>query len=462
MRSVLLEIAARVSLESELGPKKSFVVGGVTMRLYTGHSDGSWGPPHFSGELKLPSCHDTLYLEVHPQSVIAYVGHRSRGYVVLERDIDKWNPSENIWPDWGRVFGLLRTAIKHVRKSVELAQEMRNVTHVGPYEFVVNANPLVPIFFSRNAKNNTNIAFRVDFIKCRWFIAYNTREFHQVRREEPFDINTIKVSDIVNDLAAFIQEHPIEDKHAHGRVALENESWRKDSFNIGDIEMTLHEVHSDDADADWKSSYFQGSTTYGKNQFDITINVNSDVVDVNTRVSYFRETIDKWSTLKDTWPNYARVRQIATKFIRDIKIIIDKYEEFIECNEILGMPFKHRDEGVICQMFNKENRIHVAITPNYADEIGGVDVWVGQKHIAALDYEALRDKPRDVIKKIENVLRKHGFAGDPHSQIDVILRDTRMNKGARVLRYDVRDSKRALEELKAVLEKYKTVHTVPV
>jgi small ligand-binding sensory domain FIST len=33
---------------------------------------------------------------------------------------------------------------------------------------------------------------------------------------------------------------------------------------------------------------------------------------------------------------------------------------------------------------------------------------------------------------------------------------------ARVLRYDVRDSKRALEELKAVLEKYKTVHTVPV
>ena len=27
---------------------------------------------------------------------------------------------------------------------------------------------------------------------------------------------------------------------------------------------------------------------------------------------------------------------------------------------------------------------------------------------------------------------------------------------------DVKDSKRALEELKAVLEKYKTVHTVPV
>lgn len=72
-----------------------------------------------------------------------------------------------------------------------------------------------------------------------------------------------------------------------------------------------------------------------------------------------------------------------------------------------------------------------------------------------LRIDVSRQSPESIIDSIGKYLNKLGFPGDKQAEIDVILRDKRLNKGKRMLRYNVKDYRTALEQLKEVLEKHK-------
>lgn len=242
-----------------------------------------------------------------------------------------------------------------------------------------------------------------------------------------------------------------------------------ESFSAGPMMLTLETP--DDFARSYMSSRYEGEVTVGPVKFSATVARNSVVVHLfgdDDRNSYTSESldIDEWKSGKDENdedvkpPPYNKIKHFIAGIIARTSASLPKFAALRSVETIGGNKVK-LDYGDYTNELGSMAAIGWKLVDYPEVEFGFdvlsdyVDVYTRRSHSRDLPVDISRQSPAAIIESIGKYLNKLGFPGDKRAEIDVILRDKRLNKGKRMLRYNVDDYRTALEQLKAVLEHHK-------
>jgi hypothetical protein len=259
------------------------------------------------------------------------------------------------------------------------------------------------------------------------------------------------------------------------RIAAEDPDRALESFTASGIELTLNQV-DDVRDRSWSSASYGGSGKLAKCGLDANVRVNQNDVSMSFNIAGHTRVMQISRNLKARWgyddsrssgdslddiipPKYVEVRRIVDEVDSKITNAMPKFRELAKVKSFNGLD---------AEISNGD----------FDDTVGHLP-WIGwklkdypieiffdveDKDITMLVRSRLRypikfDLDTWPVEKIVNAISKclkdHGFPGDKTAEIDVILRDKRLNKGERIFRYDVSNYRTALEQIKVVLEQHK-------
>lgn len=263
------------------------------------------------------------------------------------------------------------------------------------------------------------------------------------------------------------------------RVSSEEPEGILESFVAGPMTLTLS--NPDEFSRSYMSSRYEGRIDVGPVFFSATVARTSVAVHIfvggnEDRSSYTSEYIDipAWSGYEDERegveakpPPYGKIKQFISGIISRTMASLPKFAALRAIKSIGGNRVK-LSYGDYTRDLEHMAAIGWKLVDYPEVEVGfdalsdNVDVYVRYRHLQDLPVDIARQTPAAIIESIAKYLNKLGFPGDKQAEIDVILRDKRLNKGKRMLRYNVDDYRTALEQLKAVLERHKvqaSIHT---
>jgi hypothetical protein len=256
------------------------------------------------------------------------------------------------------------------------------------------------------------------------------------------------------------------------RVSSEEPDGILESFVAGPMTLTL--LNPDAFSRSYMSSSYEGRVDVGPVLFSATVARNNVVVHIfvggnDNTSSYASEHIDipAWSGYEDEKegveanpPPYGKIKQFISGIISRTMASLPKFAALRSVKSI-GDNRVELSYGDYTRDLDRMAAIGWKLVDYPQVEIGfdalsdNLDVYVRHRHLQDLPVDIAKQTPAAIIESIAKYLNNLGFPGDKRAEIDVILRDKRLNKGNRVLRYNVNDYRTALEQLKAVLERHK-------
>jgi hypothetical protein len=158
-------------------------------------------------------------------------------------------------------------------------------------------------------------------------------------------------------------------------------------------------------------------------------------------------------------PKYSEIRRFVSRVLSKHEANAPKFEALRAVKSIAGNPVQLHYGDFTAELDNTcavgwklKEHPNVEVGFDLFDE--KAHIYIKQR-VHTVDLDVDRQSAAEIIEAIGAALNRLGFPGDKHAEIDVILRDKRVNQGKRIFRYDVKDYRTALEQLKAVLEKHK-------
>lgn len=258
------------------------------------------------------------------------------------------------------------------------------------------------------------------------------------------------------------------------RVSNEQPDGLLEEFKVGPITLTLEVPLK--AARQWSSPSYNGECEIRGNVFRVTVAAHNVVVhaysrDFGRNASYtsIDKDIDRWG-YKDEQsdeidpPNYQEIRQFVGAALRKFSDNIAKFIELSKVREIGGNKLAPDcgdftpDLGTIgVAGWKLTDHPTVTIGFDVFDDVARIFI---KQRVITVPIDVDRQSAAELVSVLGQALNKLGFPGDKHAEIDVILRDKRVNQGKRILRYNVKDYKSALEQLKDVLERHKVQATI--
>lgn len=256
------------------------------------------------------------------------------------------------------------------------------------------------------------------------------------------------------------------------RVSSEEPEGILESFVAGPMTLTLsspdaflrpYTSYSYKGQIDIESVFFSATVSRTSADVYIFVGVNEN------RSSYMSEHIDipAWSGYEDKQkgveanpPPYGKIKQFISGVISRTMASLPKFAALRAVKSIGGnrVELSYGD-------YTRDLEHMAAIGWKLVDypkiEIrfdalsDNMVVHTRYRRLQDIPVDIAKQTPAAIIESIAKYLNKLGFPGDKQAEIDIILRDKRLNKGKRMLRYNVKDYRTALEQLKGVLEKHK-------
>lgn len=259
---------------------------------------------------------------------------------------------------------------------------------------------------------------------------------------------------------------------ATARVSNEKSDTILESFKVGPITLKLELPEK--RNRDWQPIEYSGDVVIDGNKISVHVGSTSVRIDfmageANGSYAVDSKEIDKWGYVSEyndeiILPDYSKIRSFISDTLAKYKANFPKFVALSKIKSIGGNPveLEYGDYtehlGSICVIgWTLVDYPVVSIGFDLFDE--SASIYVKQRTIH-VDIDIDSQSPAEIISILGAKLNSLGFPGEKHAEIDVILRDKRLNQGKRVLRYDVKDYSTVLEKLKAVLETHKVHATL--